>query len=253
VYGLRPQPFYLGVGFAVVGLGLSAILVRETHGHARHRARNDSAREATPSQRQVFLRTSFSDRELSSVSQAGLVNNLNDGMAWGLFPLFFAAAGISLQQIGWLAAIYAGVWGAGQLVTGALSDRIVIAGGMWVQAAGIDAVALSSRFVGFAAGGVLLGAGTAMVYPTLLAAIGDVAHPTWRASSVGCTGSGEISATRWARCSLASPPTRSEWRPRSGSSPPSPSPRARWSRVGCTRRGGGPPPESRTSSGPSTP
>jgi MFS family permease len=185
VYGLRPQPFYLGVGFAVVGLGLSAILVRETHGHARHRARNDSAREATPSQRQVFLRTSFSDRELSSVSQAGLVNNLNDGMAWGLFPLFFAAAGISLQQIGWLAAIYAGVWGAGQLVTGALSDRIVIAGGMWVQAAGIAAVALSSRFVGFAAGGVLLGAGTAMVYPTLLAAIGDVAHPTWRASSVG--------------------------------------------------------------------
>jgi MFS family permease len=94
------------------------------------------------------------------VSQAGLVNNLNDGMAWGLFPLFFAAAGMSLQQIGWLAAIYPGVWGAGQLVTGALSDRIgrkwLIAGGMWVQAAGIAAVALSSRFVGFAAGGVLL-------------------------------------------------------------------------------------------------
>ena len=188
-YGLRPQPFYLGVGFAFVGLGLSAILVRETHGHARQEARNHAPLGAATSQRQVFVRTSFTDRELSSVSQAGLVNNLNDGMAWGLFPLFFATAGMSLQQIGWLAAIYPGVWGAGQLVTGALSDRIgrkrLIAGGMWVQSVGIAVVALSSRFVGFAAGGVLLGAGTAMVYPTLLAAIGDVAHPTWRASSVG--------------------------------------------------------------------
>ncbi len=188
-YGLRPQPFYLGVGFAVIGLGLSAILVRETHGHARHEARNHAPEETTPSQRQVFLRTSFTDRELSSVSQAGLVNNLNDGMAWGLFPLFFAAAGMSLQQIGWLAAIYPGVWGAAQLVTGALSDRIgrkwLIAGGMWVQAVGITVVVISSRFAGFAVGGVLLGVGTAMVYPTLLAAIGDVAHPTWRASSVG--------------------------------------------------------------------
>jgi MFS family permease len=137
----------------------------------------------------VFVRTSFTDRALSSVSQAGLVNNLNDGMAWGLFPLFFAGAGMSLEQIGWLAAIYPGVWGVGQLVTGALSDRIgrkwLIAGGMWVQAAGIAAIAVSSRFLGFALGGALLGAGTAMVYPTLLAAIGDVAHPSWRASSLG--------------------------------------------------------------------
>lgn len=187
-YGLRPQPFYLGVAFALAGLGLSALLVRETHGHARYEARAHAPQAAT-SQREVFVRTSLTDRELSSVSQAGLVNNLNDGMAWGLFPLFFAAAGMSLQQIGWLAAIYPGVWGAGQLVTGALSDRIgrkwLIAGGMWVQAVGIAVVVLSSRFAGFAIGGVLLGAGTAMVYPTLLAAIGDVAHPTWRASSVG--------------------------------------------------------------------
>ncbi|HSD21781.1 MAG TPA: MFS transporter [Anaeromyxobacter sp.] len=188
-YGLRPEPFYLGVAFVVLGLGLSAIVVRETHGHARHEARNHAPDDAEPSQRQVFIRTSFSDRELSSVSQAGLVNNLNDGMAWGLFPLFFAASGMSLQQIGWLAAIYPGVWGAGQLVTGALSDRIgrkwLIAGGMWVQGVGIAVVVLSSSFTGFAAAGVLLGLGTAMVYPTLLAAIGDVAHPSWRASSVG--------------------------------------------------------------------
>jgi len=188
-WGLRPEPFYLGVGFVLVGLMFSAVLVRETHGHARHEARNHVAQEAAPSQRQVFVRTSFTDRELSSVSQAGLVNNLNDGMAWGLFPLFFAAAGMSLQQVGWLAAIYPAVWGAGQLVTGALSDRIgrkwLIAGGMWVQAVGIALIVLSSGFSAFAGGGVLLGAGTAMVYPTLLAAIGDVAHPSWRASSVG--------------------------------------------------------------------
>jgi MFS family permease len=188
-WGLRPQPFYLGVGFVLAGLSLSAVLLRETRGHARHEARDHAIERAAPSQRQVFVRTSFTDRDLSSVSQAGLVNNLNDGMAWGLFPLVFAASGMTLQQIGWLAASYPAVWGVGQLATGALSDRIgrkwLIAGGMWVQAAGIALVALSSGLSGFAAGGVLLGVGTAMVYPTLLAAIGDVAHPTWRASSVG--------------------------------------------------------------------
>jgi MFS family permease len=190
-YGLRPEPFYLGIGFAASGLVLSALLVRETQGHAYHEARNHPT--ALPagglSQREIFLRTSFRDRNLSSISQAGLVNNLNDGMAWGLFPIFYAAAGLSLERIGWLAAIYPGVWGIGQLFTGALSDRIgrkwLIAAGMWVQAAGIALIVLSAHIRGFAGGAVLLGAGTAMVYPTLLAAIGDVAHPTWRASSVG--------------------------------------------------------------------
>jgi len=117
------------------------------------------------------------------------VNNLNDGMAWGLFPLFFASAGMNLKQIGWLAAIYPAVWGLGQLVTGAWSDHIgrkgLIVGGMWIQAIGIGVITLAEQFSGFAAGAALLGAGTAMVYPTLLAAIGDVAHPSWRASSVG--------------------------------------------------------------------
>ena len=123
------------------------------------------------------------------MSQAGLVNNLNDGMAWGLFPLAFAAAGMSLDQIGLLAAIYPAVWGLMQLITGALSDRVgrkgLIVSGMWIQAVGVAVTAQSSTFSGFASGAVLLGAGTAMVYPTLLAAIGDVAHPSWRASSVG--------------------------------------------------------------------
>jgi MFS family permease len=189
-YGLRPEPFYLGVGFAVIGTLLSLALVRETHAHARHEAKNHATTPAgVPSPREIFMRTSFSDRELSSISQAGLVNNLNDGMAWGLFPLFYASANLSLERIGWLAAIYPAMWGIAQLFTGALSDRVgrkwLIAGGMWVQAVGIASIVMSSKLPGFAAGAALLGLGTAMVYPTLLAAIADVAHPSWRASAVG--------------------------------------------------------------------
>jgi MFS family permease len=190
-YGLRPQPFYLGVAFVAVGLLLSALLVRETRHHVATESRlhGELPPEGVPTQREVFWRTSLFDANLSSVSQAGLVNNLNDGMAWGLFPLFFAAAKMELRAIGTLAAIYPATWGMAQLFTGAWSDRVgrkwLIAGGMWVQAAGIAVVVLSSRFVGFAVGAALLGIGTAMVYPTLLAAIGDVAHPSWRASSVG--------------------------------------------------------------------
>jgi len=191
VYGLRPQPFYLGVAFVAAGLLLSALLVRETHHHADKEGADRAAPPGTTalSQREIFMRTSFTDRDLSSISQAGLVNNLNDGMAWGLFPLLFAAAGVSLERIGWLAAVYPLAWAAGQLLTGALSDRLgrkwLIASGMWVQAAGIALVVLSSALGGFGLGSLLLGLGTAMVYPTLLAAIGDVAHPSWRASAVG--------------------------------------------------------------------
>ncbi len=187
-YGLRPEPFYLGVGYVALGLGLSFV-VRETHGHARKEAKAQHGDAGVVSQRELFIRTSFTDRNLSSISQAGLVNNLNDGMAWGLFPLFYAAAKLSLHQVAWLAAIYPAVWGIGQLFTGALSDRIgrkwLIAGGMWIQAGGIAVIAASGSFTLFALGAVLLGAGTAMVYPTLLAAIGDVAHASWRASVVG--------------------------------------------------------------------
>jgi MFS family permease len=189
-YGLRPQPFYLGVGFVTAGLGLSVFFVRDTKQHVLHEAAaHAAAHEGRLSQREIFWRTSLGDRNLSSVSQAGLVNNLNDGMAWGLFPIFFAAAKMSVEQIGTLAAIYPATWGIAQLFTGAWSDRVgrkwLIATGMWVQAVGIGVVIVSKGFTGFAAGAALLGAGTAMVYPTLLAAIGDVAHPAWRASSVG--------------------------------------------------------------------
>ena len=138
---------------------------------------------------QIFKLTSFTEKALSSCSQAGMVNNLNDGLAWGLFPLYFAAAGLSVGRIGVLAALYPAVWGLGQLVTGGLSDRIgrkwLIAGGMFTQAFAIAVIAATSGFWIWAASAMLLGAGTAMVYPTLLAAIGDVAHPSWRARSVG--------------------------------------------------------------------
>ena len=188
-HGLRPDPFYPGVVFVAAGLALSALLVRETHGHV---ALESSLRGAPPpalGPRDVFWRTTWTDRNLSSITQAGLVNNLNDGMAWGLFPLVFAAAGLSLDRIGVLAAIYPATWGVVQLATGALSDRVgrkwLIVSGLWVQAAGISVVIVSHAFEGFATGAALLGIGTAMVYPTLLAGIGDVALPAWRASSVG--------------------------------------------------------------------
>ena len=187
--GLRPEPFYLGVVFVIAGLGLSAALVRDTASHVALESNLRATSERVPTPREVFWRTSIADRNLSSISQAGLVNNLNDGMAWGLFPLVFADANMSLARIGVLAAIYPATWGIVQLATGAISDHIgrkwLITGGMWVQAIGIGVVIMSADFAGFAIGAALLGIGTAMVYPTLLAAIGDVAYPVWRASSVG--------------------------------------------------------------------
>jgi len=196
-YGLRPEPFYLGVVFAALGLGLSTLAVRETREYARleagaHTARADGRHDhlhAELTDRQVFAQTSFREPALSSASQAGMVNNLNDGLAWGLFPVLFAASGLSIAEIGVLVALYPAVWGLGQLVTGAWSDRAgrkpLIVGGMLVQAVALGLVALGGSFAVWAVAAVLLGVGTAMVYPTLLAAIGDVAHPAWRARSVG--------------------------------------------------------------------
>jgi MFS family permease len=184
--GLRPEPFYLGVGFVAAGLVLS-LFARETSGHVA--VESSTSAPASRHIDDIFWRTTFADRNLSSVSQAGFVNNLNDGMAWGLLPLFFASAGMTLTQIGMLAAVYPAVWSIGQLATGPLSDRTgrkwLIVPGMWIQAVAIGLVTASHTFAGFAAAAALLGIGTAMVYPTLLAAIGDVAHPSWRASSIG--------------------------------------------------------------------
>jgi MFS family permease len=192
-YGLRPEPFYLGLAFAALGLGISTLFVRETHGHAVHEAATHTVTadhlHGGLTTGQIFRLTSFKERALSSASQAGLVNNLNDGLAWGLLPLYFADAGLSVARIGILAALYPMVWGLGQLVTGGLSDRVgrkpLIAGGMLVQAAALGLFAATDGFSIWAVASVLLGVGTAMVYPTLLATIGDVAHPSWRARSVG--------------------------------------------------------------------
>jgi hypothetical protein len=191
--GLRPQPFFLGIAYAGLGLTMSTLFVRETRGHARHEAREldaiDGASHAALSTREVFALTTFRERALSSCSQAGLVNNLNDGLAWGVFPIYFASAGLSVARIGVLAAVYPAIWGLGQLITGGISDHIgrkwLIAGGMGIQAVAIGSIATTTGFAPWLFGAGLLGVGTAMVYPTLLAAIGDVAHPSWRARAVG--------------------------------------------------------------------
>ena len=188
-FGLRPEPFLLGLSFAALGLGLSTIAVRETRHFVDIERRTATQPDVTLSTKEVFALTSWRDRNLSSCSQAGLVNNLNDGLAWGLFPLLFAAAGLSVARIGIIAALYPAAWGVCQLVTGPLSDRIgrkpLIAGGMVLQAVALAFIALVGSFAWWVVGAIVLGVGTAMVYPTLLAAIGDIANPSWRARSVG--------------------------------------------------------------------
>jgi MFS family permease len=182
-YGLRPEPFYLGLAYAGLGLGLSALVVRETRDHAHS---EDAGGVASIGK--VLVTTTFGDRALSAASQAGLVNNLNDAVAWGL-PLLFIRGDLSTGTIGLLVALYPAVWATGQLLTGPLSDRLgrkpLVVWGMSVQAVGLGWVAASQTFAPWVLGSVLLGAGTALVYPTLLAAVGDVAHPRWRASALG--------------------------------------------------------------------
>jgi MFS family permease len=209
-YGLRPVPFYPGLAFAVSGLLLSIFFVRDTRAHAQLEAQivsepqdpklalspnsvpslsKASGAGPEPSFAHILLLTSWKDRALFAASQAGMINNMNDGMVWGLVPVFLFGAGLPLVQVGLIAAAYPGVWGLSQLLTGALSDRWgrkwMIAAGMWVQALGIWTLVVGQSFWPWLGGAVLLGLGTALVYPTLLAAISDVAHPDWRASAVG--------------------------------------------------------------------
>ena len=182
--GLRPEPFFLGIAIAGLGLGVSVLFVRETHGHALHESRVASgdgpAADHVP-WRDLVWRSTVSDPSLSAVSQAGLVNNLNDAMAWGLLPLVWAAAGLGLAQIVILAGVYPAVWGVTQVATGAWSDRVgrkrLIVAGMFVQAAAIAAIAATSGFVPWAVAAAALGLGTAMVYTTLIAVVADVAEP----------------------------------------------------------------------------
>lgn len=189
-HGLRPEPFYLGIAFAALGLGLSTLFVRETSGHARREA-SEAAERADENDGfgAIFALTTWRDPTLGAVSQAGLVNNAVDGLAWGILPLLFAADGQSVQAIGVLAALYPGVWCVGQLFTGAWSDRVgrkpLIVSGMVLQGAALAFMAATTGFAPWALGAVGIGIGTALVYPTLIAAVGDVAHPAWRATAVG--------------------------------------------------------------------
>jgi MFS family permease len=187
-YGLRPVPITLGIGYVVLGLFLSVVLVRDTRQHVALEAASQAAKPQSISFREVFALTSFRDRNLFAASQAGLVNNLNDGMSWGIFPLFFAGFGVGVERIGVLKAIYPVTWGMLQIVTGPLSDRLgrkgLIVAGMWVQAVGLSLTAMTHDFRLWVVASLLLGIGTAMVYPSLIAAVSDASRPEWRARSL---------------------------------------------------------------------
>jgi MFS family permease len=187
-YGLRPVPMYPGIGYAVLGTALSILVVRDTRAHVRLEAGSTGMPASALSFREVFALTSYRDRNLFAASQAGLVNNLNDGMSWGIFPLFFASLSLGVERIGILKAVYPVFWGMGQVVTGPLSDRWgrkgLIVAGMWVQALGLFVTAATAHYAWWLVASVLLGAGTAMVYPCLIAAVSDASAPAWRARSL---------------------------------------------------------------------
>lgn len=195
-YGLRPQPFYIGIVYTIVGLLLSVFVVRDTRKHSVLEAGQmqkivSGAQLHKPNLWWVFKETTFKNKNLFSVSQAGLINNLNDGMSWGVFPLLFVSLNVGLEGIGWIKAVYPVVWGAGQIITGPLADKIgrkpLIVLGMFVQFFGHIVIGFQwfEPLISGLIGSVLLGIGTAMVYPALLAAVSDIAHPVWRASSLG--------------------------------------------------------------------
>jgi MFS family permease len=187
-WGLRPAPFLLGLAYAGLGLMSSTLLVRDTAAHVAHEQEGRGAAEPLH-WRSVFARTTWRDRSLSAACQAGSVNNLNDGMAWGLLPIYYAAHGSSAGEIGLLAGVYPAVWAVAQVATGAWSDRVgrkpLIVAGMLVQGVAIGAIAAGSTFGIWLLASIVLGFGTALVYPTLLAAVADVAEPSWRGASVG--------------------------------------------------------------------
>src|SRR5215510_9856369 len=189
-YGLREGTALLGFIVALSGLTLS-LFVRDTSDHVRLETsrHHEGVPTDRPSLRRILARSVWSDANLFSVSQAGFVNNLNDGLAWGVFPLLFTASGLSLQATSVLAAIYPATWGICQLATGPMSDRVgrkrPIVAGMLLQAGALVSMTIVSGFTSWAVALIVLGIGTALVYPTLIAAVGDIAHPTWRGVGVG--------------------------------------------------------------------
>ena len=198
-YGLKPYPFYLGIVFAGLGLIISTLIVKDTRKFTLLEIKNHDYQSESKDNNvkvkddlgfaHVFLQTSWKNRSLLAISQAGLVNNLIFGVSWGLFTLYFSSYALSTNDIGFLKALHPGIWGILQLVTGSMSDRIgrkiLIFPGMFIQSIGIWVILFSNVYYGWITGMSLLGIGTALVYPTLLAAISDITHPRWRATSLG--------------------------------------------------------------------
>jgi MFS family permease len=184
-YGLRPYPFYVGIALAIIGLALSVFFVKDTHKHVLLEATTSTI----PKLKNVFWETTWKHKNLGSVTQAGLVNNLNDGMVWGLFPLLLASKGFDLNEIGIIVATYPAVWGIGQLFTGSLADkyckRNLLFWGMFLQGLALVAMTWANSFSLFIVLSSLLGIGTAIVYPTFLAAVSDYTHPHQRPQSIG--------------------------------------------------------------------
>src|SRR3989337_2989271 len=184
-FGLRPYPFYVGIGMAIIGLTLSVFFVKDTHKHVLL----ESASSPAPKLQNIFWETTWKHKNLGSVTQAGLVNNLNDGMVWGLFPLLLASKGFNLNETGIIVATYPAVWGMGQLFTGPLADkyckRNLLFWGMFLQGLALVAMIWANSFSLFIVLSSLLGLGTAIVYPTFLAAVSDYTHPAQRPQSIG--------------------------------------------------------------------
>jgi MFS family permease len=201
IYGLKPYPFYLGIVFAIAGFLISWLIVKDTKkftileikNHEKENLETDNnlleSNKGNLSFGHVFMQTTWKNRSLLAISQAGLVNNLIFGVSWGLLTLYFSSFALNAEEIGFLKALHPGIWGVLQLVTGLLSDRIgrkiLIFPGMFIQSIGIWVILYSQEYMGWMTGMALLGVGTAMVYPTLLAAISDITHPNWRATSLG--------------------------------------------------------------------
>ncbi len=185
-FGLRPYPFYLGIVLAFLGLFLTIFFVRDT---ASFVAYESNLSKKTQSNKNLFWEVSFGNRNMQSVSQAGMMTNFKDGMAWGAFPLFLATAGLSITQIGIVVAVYPAFWGILQVITGKLSDytgrKQMLWAGMIVQGLSLLMFPFLEHFYAFLLLAAVLGTGTAMVYPTFLAAIADLTHPRDRAESVG--------------------------------------------------------------------
>lgn len=184
-YGLRPYPFYLGIAFAFTGLLTSWLLVKDTV----HHVEAETSTSKLPKLRNIFLETTWKHINLGSITQAGLVNNLNDGMVWGLLPILLSMKNFNLEQIGKIVALYPVVWGLGQLFTGKMADHFnkknMLFGGMLLQGLALLLMVYASTFLHFVVLSLVLGIGTAIVYPTFLAAMADYTHPIQRAESIG--------------------------------------------------------------------